>query len=52
MSVDYDETMVLDQTSVENDKLSWWEAFVLWGTDLPALSERINELTEEVDNLF
>lgn len=51
MSVDYDE-MVQEETTIDNSPLTWWEAFVLFGSDLPALSEKINELTKEADDLF
>lgn len=51
MTVDY-EQVVAEETNIQNDALSWWEAFVLFGSDLPALSEKINELTKEADDLF
>lgn len=39
-------------TNVNNAPLSWSEAFRLFVTDLPALAERINYETEEVESLF
>lgn len=35
------------RTGIENKPLSWGEAVLLFGADLPALAERINELTKD-----
>ena len=41
-----------DTVAIKNDQLSWIEAMQLFIVAPVSLTERINELTKEVENLF
>jgi hypothetical protein len=48
----FDSTIEQDRTRVDNGSLTWRDALSMFMYDLPALAERINYETEEVENLF
>lgn len=56
MKVKYEDsfakTIEQDRTQIDNSSLTWRDALSMFVYDLPALAERINYETEEVENLW
>lgn len=48
----FESVLEKDHVNIDNDAISWRDAFTMFATDLPGLADKINDLTEDVENLW